>query len=513
MTRVLSQRSGRATVGSRRLAAAAMATLVAQGVGAQAPQIGFGIQAEATATDNGNGGAPGQEKADLLLSLQPQVTFRREGAGLRLNGRAEVTLVGSARDTRASRALPGGHLDARATLVDRVLFVDAGADVRQTEVDPFGVRAEANSSLNTRTIANYRLGPTLDYEPTSRSALLVRYGVARTRVAGTSEGDVSTNSGLARFALKPQPAGLAVEWARENTDYAADVANGDLRIEHISMIASLALAGEWVLGLSAGSERARGASVSQRDGTYGLRLYWIPGPRTTLAAAVDRRFFGAGWNIAAQHRNPRMSFALKVVREPSSALNGASAESNLTRFLDAILTTRNPDPVERGGVVDALLASRGLHPAIQGPSSTAADYAQLLTAGELTWAFLGPRDTVSMSLYTQSLEQLVASNGTTLSVGAATADSRQKGVSLGWNHRLTPLLSLDTSARWSRIQGLALRAGERTQEASLAAGLVRNLSPRTNLAMGARLRRVSSDALGVNTYDETACFVGMNHRF
>lgn len=493
------------------LAIAAILAAGSQPAVAQVQRITWSVQSEATATDNGNGAPKGEEKADLLMWVRPRVAFHREGAGLRLNGYGEAALVASARDTRDNRILPGAHLDARSTIVERMLYAEALVDVRQVEENPFATRAEGTSTLNTRTASNYRFSPVFDYEPTPRIGVLMRYDVARTRYAGSEQGDVDTDRGLARFTLKPQPIGLGLEWTSERTDYAGQDAN-DLRTDRLSAVVSLAIAGEWVLGVSAGSERVRDELRSDRDTIYGVRAYWVPSPRTAVAALADRRFFGTGWNISAQHRNPYTSIVLKLVREPSGAMSGLSG-SGLASFLDAILTTRQPDPLQRQEAVGALLASRGLQTRIQGPTGITADYAQLLTGGELTWAFLGIRNTVTVSLYIQELEQLLRDDGTAIGVAPATADTRQKGISFGFNRRLTPNLTFDSTIRWSQIEGLALRAGEQTREGSVSASIVRQLSPRTNATFGARVRRVSSDAFAVDTYDETAVFVGLGHQF
>ena len=106
-----------------------------------------------------------------------------------------------------------------------------------------------------------------------------------------------------------------------------------------------------------------------------------------------------------------------------------------------------------------------------------------------------------------------ATGGATGTPVPATDDNRQRGATFGLNYRLEPLLSIDLSADWSQIDGLALRSGERTREASLAASLIRNLTPKSNAIAGVRLRRISSDATGVNSFDENAVFLGLGHRF
>lgn len=492
--------------------AAALAAL-SGGAVAQMQRTEVSVRTNVAATDNGNGAAAGFEQSDVLLSVHPRLDYFREGAGLRVNAGLDAEFLGSAKGSRDSRVLPGAHVDANAVVVERLLSIDGLADVRQTEADPFGVRAADGSTLNTRTVGNLRLSPVLRYEPTARTELLARYDVARTNVLDTIEGDAATNASLVRISVKPRPLGLALEWNRDDSDYADGTLQGKLLDNRVSAIASAVLADEWIVGVAAGRERSKLGGIEETGTTYGARLLWVPGPRTEMAASVDHRFFGTGWSLSARHRTPRMSFVLHALREPVTALNAAVASNGLGSFLDAILTTRNPDPAQRLGMVDNLLASRGLETTIQGPSLTTAIYPQLRTAAELTWVYLGVRTAVTLSAYSQDLRQLTLADGSTGSAALTTNDNRQRGAGAGWNYRLDPLLSLNLSANLSQTDGLAQRLGERTREAALAAAITQQLTPKSNLAAGVRVRRVRTNATGLNPFNEDVIFVGLGHRF
>jgi uncharacterized protein (PEP-CTERM system associated) len=197
----------------------------------------------------------------------------------------------------------------------------------------------------------------------------------------------------------------------------------------------------------------------------------------------------------------------------NSGATAWSSAADLADFLDAILTTRNPDAARRGELVNNLLATRGLQTVIQGVAGAPATYPQLRTGGEVTWVYLSSRTTLSLSAYAQQLRQLARSDGLAPASFPATDDSRQYGASLEWNRLLAPQLSLDIGLEWSDVVGLAIREGERTRQGTLRASVIRNLSPKTNLTVGLRARRVSTNAVNVLSFDETAGFVGLGHRF
>ena len=484
-------------------------------VHAQTQKTDLSISSTLTATNNGAVAAGDAQRSDLLFSVRPRVQYAREGAGVRVQAAADADFVTSANNTRRDRVLPTAGLALQGTVVERLLFIEANANVRQVEADAFGARASTDPSGNSRTVGTYQLSPYLNLEMSPRTSLLARADAARTRYAGTLEGDVDTRRALVRLDAKPEPLGATLEFQSENNEY-ADQSSSDLRIDRLTAAVNFALNAEWIVGAALGSERSEFASTKETSRVSGLRVFWAPGPRTQVAGAFDHRFFGNGWNVTARHRTPQTSIVLRSLREPSSAassLAGQGSTGGLASFLGAVLTTRHPNDAERRSLVDDLIATRGLPTSIAGASATTGAYAQLRTGHELTWLWFSPRTSLLLSVYAQELRQLTRSDGTAVALGTPIGDSRQRGASFGWNRRLTPQTALDTSLSWSRIEGLALRAGDRTTEGSLRASIVRNLSPATNLSFGLLFRRVDTNVTTVIPSDENAAFVGLGHRF
>lgn len=478
---------------------------------AQVNRTEFSLQGTLTATDNGAGAPAGFERKDVFTSVRPRVQVFRQGAGLRLAGSLEAEFLASARDTRDDKVLPTARLDAEATLIDRLLFIDASADVRQVEVDTFGARVTEGTPENARTAGTFRVSPFVNYELSSSTALQARYSGVRTHYSGPGADDVSTEQALVRVETKPRPIGGGLEWSDERTEH-RQVNGADTRIGRLAASVTLAVGGDWVIGAVAGRERSELAGTTESESLVGTRLYWVPGPRTELAAAADRRFFGTGWSAVLRHRTPRMSFLVRAEREPVTALTG-SRGGNLSSFLDSILTTRNPDADARRGLVDSLITTRGLRESLPGPIGSSASYPQLRTSGELTTVYLGPRTTVSMTVYVDQRTRLVRDGAAPVTTEPTVDDRRQRGASLGWNHRLTPQMSVDLSVSGSKTEGLADRLGDQSRETALRSGLVQAVSPRTSLTYGLTLRQVDSNVPGLNSFDETAGYFGVLHRF
>ena len=235
-----------------------------------------------------------------------------------------------------------------------------------------------------------------------------------------------------------------------------------------------------------------------------------------MFANVERRFFGTGGELRFNHRTPFNAFNLRVNREPvtaTSSLGVIGAGGDVGSFLNAILSRSTPDPVQRAVIVQNLIASRGLQSSFPSATDFVANYQQLQTGVTASWVYSGPRATMSLSLYQQTLRQLSRDSASALPLTILVADNRQTGAALEVNYRLTPETSLDSAIRWSRIRGLAATEGQSTRENSISFALVHNLSPRSGMTVGVQHRVVDRNAGLLPSYDSTLVFAGVNHRF
>lgn len=82
-----------------------------------------------------------------------------------------------------------------------------------------------------------------------------------------------------------------------------------------------------------------------------------------------------------------------------------------------------------------------------------------------------------------------------------------------FNRRLTPHLSANLLARWSRIDGLGTRDGDTSEQRSLRLSVLQEISPRTGVSAGVQHTRFTTTVAGRHPYDATLAFIGMSHRF
>ena len=426
---------------------------------------------------------------------------------------AAANFLAFANGTQNAAVLPDANASLKATVVDRLLFLDAAASLTQVESNPFGTWSDQLTTANRRTSGTYRLSPFVAHDFSPRDSVLLRQDAAVTTNGAGTGTRLTSNQTLFRFDRKPVPLGGSIEVSRLQ-NRSSGTGDANLLLEAVRLRGNVALDGQLVVGVAAGRERSHFLLSDQTDPLYGLTLAWNPGPRTELSASVEHHFFGLGGSLNFRHRMPFMSLALSLSRQPvtaSTSLGVFADSSGIAAFLDAILTTRYPDPAVRATLVNNLISSRGLQSGLPGAIDVIADYPQLQTAANLSWVLLGTRNTASISLYGQTQRQLTQA-GEIVPISPVN-DNRQVGVALQFSRRLTPQTSLDAQLRWARITGLAVRAGDSTGQTSYRLAWIRNLSPRTGLSAGVQYNRFTTNVGGLQSYNAALAFVGMSHRF
>jgi uncharacterized protein (PEP-CTERM system associated) len=483
--------------------------------GTKTPPATVSVDTRLTSTNNGNFAESGKERSDWIASVRPQLTVARRGAGFEFDLSAAATFLGYANGTQDSGILPDVRASLKSALVERWLYVDAQALVRQSEVDPFGTRAEDTVGGNRRTESTYRLSPYIEREFAPNTTLLARHDLSTTNNGAGLGERLTSNYTLVRVERKPVPFGASAELSRLSNKTSGD-SDSDFTLDTARLRATVLLFEQLELGALVGRDRSDYLLSKHSDSLYGASIKWSPGPRTDFSAVLEHRFFGQAGTLSLQHRTPFMAFSVLLSRQPvssSASLGVVGQGGDVRSFLDAILTTRYPDPVARSGVVDGIVNSRGLDTRTSGAIDLVADYPQLQTVARAGWTLLGSRNTASVIVYSQTNRQLTRDDDPFPSVGPAFADTRQRGANFQFNHRLTPQLSADALVRWSKVTGLAAREGESTDERSYRVSLMQALSPRTGVSAGLQYNRFTTTAAGQQSYDATLAFVGMSHRF
>lgn len=480
-------------------------------------RLDTGIGTQLAWTSNSQlGGAVDQE--DLGLEVSPRFRIRGEGARLRLDGAGTLRAVSYANGTQQNRVLPEGELSARVEAIERLFFLEGGARALQNSENPFGANPTIASTSNTLTTAQGRLSALLD----TGAAGDVRY-IAR------SDNVYTTANGTA-FALTPttartvfgrhtvsaeqeaRPFGFRIEALRSRTRY-LDGVTEPVEVDLARVSLSYLVAADLRLGVRSGAERDSFITGDDsRRSVYGVQASWLPTPRTSVDGFVEQRIFGRGWRLSFDHRSPLLAWTALLNRDIGTtpqALFDLPATDNVAALLDAIFTTRFPDPAERSRQVQNFIAQQGLPSALLRPTTIVSQRLSVVTTGSASVTFIGSRNSLAFSIFQARTRD--ALDAGSFATGTALNNNLDQRAGVVLSHRLTPTSSLSATVEWSRIRALPGFGIDETKQGTARVQVSTRLAPRTTLAYGAQYRKLASNV--AVSGDERVALVGLDHGF
>jgi uncharacterized protein (PEP-CTERM system associated) len=475
------------------------------------------IAAELTRTSNADLGGP-TSAPDTILALRPRIRLLGEGARLRISGSAALNLVGYAENTQPSRLNPEIDLAANLQAIEQFLFVDASLRASQESANPFGPRPEAGASNeNTVTTTAFRIAPRVEgtapglikYRLESENGWTNEFN-APASVAPTAVGYFGRHT--IAVGREPAPFGGQLEVQESLTRYRNSTLE-PLKVDLARATVGYSVASDLILGVRGGWEHTNFTTDGSDNGgsIYGIDVRWQPSPRTQLTAWEEHRFFGSSWRLDFAYRTPRLAWTVASSRQldtsPQSLLD-LPATQNVPALLDAIFSSRFPDPIERARIVNDLIAQRGLPTSTLQPIALQAQRLSVLQQTTTSVAIIGVRNSVTFAAYRSKSED--ALNSGPLAAATALTNNVQYGASIALAHRLTPTVDVIGAADWSHIESLEV-GGERSIQRTLRVRVNRALSLKSVVYGGARLRSFDSNTLVAG--NEVAGFVGIDHRF
>lgn len=512
-------REARRPLSRARRSAALGAVLIAAFGQAAAQRWAFeaAVTTQATVTDNSAFEESRVEgRNDVVLTVAPSLTFRREGARLRAGGTVGLSAAHYVDGTQAGRLAPLGNVGATLEAIERNFFIDAAAVVTQTRDNPFAPRAEGVPAVGRLQTTQARISPYLQGNPSPGLRYLVRSDNAwtETRAQESAAGELNGYVGrhVAEIERLPRPWGLAVQVERTANRF-TDTPQGTLTLDAARLRTDYAFAQELVVGLRAGYERNNYVLDDRGNGSlYGAESIWRPTERTDLNAHWERRFFGSGWRVSFAHRRPRIAFNALLSRDVGSApqsLFTLAPTDDVAGLLDAAFATRVPDPVERARLVQELIARQGLPTSLGGPLSIYSQRVSLIRSQSATVVLLGVRSSIALTGFYLRTEDLPDSVFAVLSTAAE--NNIQRGGALTYSHQMTPLTSLNATYTYARTRALRAIAPDKSDQHSLRVQTQHRLGPNTSGFLGARYQVFNSST--TDDAREKAAFAGLTHRF
>jgi uncharacterized protein (PEP-CTERM system associated) len=474
------------------------------------------VTARVTASDNAGLGLS-NAGSDLISDVTAGLRVRAEGARLSLIGSAALESFLYARHTQGNDIVPSVDLTGRWVAVERFLFVEASARTAQTHIDPFGPGFSPTSTDNNTTATQYRLSPYIQSDPSSTLHFRARSDNTRTRDYGLESATVdavdSAYFGFHTISLErdPVPVGWRLEGERSYTRYQGEFV--PLITDVTRALVNFAVTDTLRAGIRVGAERNSFLIDDGWTAVYGGQASWRPSERTNLSFDIEHRFFGNGMHLTFTHRMPWLSWDLRASRAldttPQSIFS-LPPTNNVAALLDAVLTTRFPNPAERAGQVQDIISRQGL------PASTATAISILAPRLSVTenvsagLSYLGVRNTLALTVF--ALRSRDAVDAGPFATDSADTNNIQHGGTLTYALRLTPTATAGATVIYSRIKSLdSATTNERTKDGTVSAHMTYQLAPKTSAMFGVSQRKLVSNT--VPSGHETSAFALLDHRF
>ena len=273
-------------------------------------------------------------------------------------------MIGYADGTQTSRMLPYANVLANLEAIDQLFYIDAALQANQSLINPFLPRSDASSTFNKYTYVQGSVAPYLQGNFATNWRYLVRSDNSYTYTTQSDAGLDNAYHGRhrAEVARIATPLGGSLRVQRDVTQF-DDLRNVDQELDVALATINYAFTPQFTAGLRGGYERTNYTRTEESGPIYGAELEWRPGPQTRVGGFWEHRFFGPSYQVGASSRLRRFATNLSASRYvttyPQEILT-LPATGNVSGLLDAILTARFPDPVERAQQVQDLIERQGL---------------------------------------------------------------------------------------------------------------------------------------------------------
>jgi uncharacterized protein (PEP-CTERM system associated) len=439
------------------------------------------------------------------------VSFSHEGQRLRIAGSAALNLIYYVDGVQANRALPQANILANLEAIDRVFFIEAALLANQETLNPFLPQSDANSTFNKYTYVQGRISPYFQGDFATNWRYLVRSDNSYTYTTQTEAALENSYYGqhVAEVVRASTPLGGSLRVQSDVTRY-SDERQGTQELNAALATVNYAFTPQFTAGLRGGYERTDYTFDETSGPIYGVELAWAPGPDTRLAGFWESRFFGPSYRFDFSNRQRLFATNLSVSRLFTvypELLFGLPATGNVANSLNAILTARFPDPVERARQVQDLIARQGLPSSLPGGVNIFSQTPNVVTSGFGTFALIGARNTLALTLY--YLKTITLPDASIPPTFIDFNNNIQKGVSLSLSHRLSPVTSLNATASWLETRGVTPAIPTVTDQNIIQIQATRQLTPRSSAFVGARYQNQDSTFNVPFNSSEAAIFVGL----
>jgi uncharacterized protein (PEP-CTERM system associated) len=471
-----------------------------------------------TFTTNANLAPSGQQDSSWVTTVSGAIGINGVGARARLSGTAAVQGVLYTGQSQNNSLYPQVNLLGNIEAIEKFFFVDGAINVSQQYLSPFGAQPAGNvgATDNRYTSSSASVSPYIQGVFPGGVTYLLRNNNIWTNLSNTpanQPGFVGAyyNQWVGRLDSPIRTFGWSIDGIANYTKFTDEQAltNQIVRgILHYQPDPQLRLDG-------IGGYEWNDYVVTKSDNVvYGAGGEWKPSDRTVIAGDWQQRFFGSSYLVLFTHRNPFTAFNINASRNITTypqQLFALPAGANVAAFVDAAFTTRIPDPTQRAQAVQAFLNQTGLPATLQSPLNFYTQQVTLYDQQSATFTIFGVRNATAFTIYNRKSEVISGGTGQPLPPPFGSQNNNtQRGGSITFSHRLTPLTSLNATATYYETIATAPFTGKSSTD-YFSVVLGTRLSAKTSANTG--LTYTIFDSNVTNDYNAFSAYVSLNHSF
>jgi uncharacterized protein (PEP-CTERM system associated) len=402
--------------------------------------------------------------------------------------------------------------DARARLIDELLFLDATGTIGQQSISAFGPQVNNSngySNANRTEVSTWRISPYLRHRFGATATAELRY--ARDAVKPGSFGLGKSVSDTASLSLASGPLFHTVGWGLQLSDQKIDdSAGGDSTVQTALANLRYRINSSLDLTMTGGYDKydyqALGGATAGKN--YSLGFNWAPSTRTSIQANAGKRYFGNSYFLSASHRSRRTVWSINyndaVTTTRAQFLIPATIDT--ASMLDRLFSANIPDPIARQQAVDAYIRAAGLPASLANNINYFSNRFLLQKQLQLSAAFNAPRTTTVVALNATRRNALSTAQSDSALLGSSLStlndDTKQMSASLLSNYRINSLTAVNLSLTAARTESLSTGIRDNQKLATLA--MTRQFERRLKGAVELRRSQGNADVTGGRNYRENA---------
>ena len=459
-------------------------------------------------TGSSSGSAGARVGGEFATRISPGISISSRSG--RVQGNIDYSLSATQYSAQSQAQSVQNTLNASLTAeaIERLLYIDARANIARQAISPFGQQSAAGSlrdNSNRTEVSTLSISPYVRRSVGGWAEFEGRLTAGATKARGQSSPD--SNQVTGSVSLASAASGSRFGWTLNGVGQRVKFGQGQATDSNrVNGRVTLRPDYDLRLSLGAGYESTNVGGTSKRNTTnWGGGLRWTPTERSVFEADMDRRYFGRSFRVVAEHRTPRTVWRFADTRDVTSGsdANGVGQPVTLYQLYYALFASSVPDPGARDQFVRDFLRLLGRDGGEFVSGGFLGSAVTVQRRQDLSFAWAGLRTSFSLQAFGSDTRQIDGPGGT------LSADrTRQYGYSGTLSHRLTPLSAVNLTGAEQKTLGLGARGGNDLK--SLSLGWSTQLGQRTSLGLTARYAVFNS---AIDPYREASIAASLSQRF